>query len=152
MRVGTAALAALFVIAAPAAAQEQPGWSYAYVDGVATASERNERGDVIATITCRPPDGDIILTDYSFRDSRVRRAERVDVRIGAVSVNIPVEVERARGNGRRHAVIVHLPQRPPILAAVQPNDQLSISIAGQSRTLFRGAPQRMEEVAFACWQ
>jgi len=147
-----AAFCVLALLAAPSAsAIDAPGWDYAYVEGVATATQRNDRGDITATITCRPPQGDIVLTDYTF-GREAQRITRADVRIGVMSVNVPATVERVRGRGRRFAVSVRLPQRPPILAAVQPNDQLSISVNNTSHTLDRGGPTRMQEVAYACWQ
>ena len=55
-------------VAAPsvAPAQQQEGWTYAYTEGVATATQRDSRGRVTATLTCRPPTGDIIVTDYTL--------------------------------------------------------------------------------------
>ncbi|HVK80303.1 MAG TPA: hypothetical protein VM915_06800, partial [Verrucomicrobiae bacterium] len=47
-------------------AQQQEGWTYAYVEGVATATQRDDRGRVTATMTCRPPTGDIVITDYTL--------------------------------------------------------------------------------------
>ena len=70
---------------ARASAQAQAGWTYAYTDGVATATERDERGRVTATMTCRPPTGDIVLTDFTLARA-ARRATHFGVRIGAMSV------------------------------------------------------------------
>ena len=44
---------------ARSARRKTEGWSYAYIEGVATATERDDRGRVTATLTCRPPTGDI---------------------------------------------------------------------------------------------
>lgn len=136
-------------LAAPGAAiaQEREGWSYAYVEGVATATQRDDRGRVTATLTCRPPEGDIVITDYTLVRS-ARRAGTAAVRIGAMSVNVPMSVE---GRGRNRAVKINLPQRPPILAAVQPNDRLSVTVNNETHTYLEGAPAKMREVAFACW-
>lgn len=131
--------------AAPAHAQE--GWSYAYVEGVATATQRDEHGRVTATLTCRPPTGDIVINDYTLARS-ARRATQATVRIGAMQVNVPVTTE---GRGRNGRVVINLPQRPPILAAVQPNDQLSVTVSGQTHTYMSGGPAKMREVAYACW-
>ena len=128
-------------------AQGQPGWTYAYVDGVATATERDERGRVTAMMTCRPPEGDIVIADYTMVRA-ARRATTSSVRIGAMTVNVPSRVE---GRGRERALTINLPQRPPILAAVQPTDQLSVTVNNQTHTFSDGGPQRMKEVAFACW-
>ena len=129
----------------PAQAQ-QAGWTYAYVDGVATATERDDHGRVTATLTCRPPTGDIIITDYTM--GRNRRANASAVRIGALQVNVPARVE---GRGREQALVISLPQRPPILAAVQPTDRLSVTVGNQTHTFQEGGPSRMKEVAYACW-
>ncbi|MGD9980758.1 MAG: hypothetical protein AB7H66_04580 [Hyphomonadaceae bacterium] len=128
-------------------AQEREGWSYAYVEGVATATQRDERGRVTATLTCRPPTGDIVVTDYTLARN-ARGAETAAVRIGSMSVNVPMSVE---GRGRNRSVVINLPQRPPILAAVQPNDRLSVTVNNETHTYMDGGPQRMREVAFACW-
>lgn len=135
-------------LAAPSAAQTtQPGWSYAYADGVATATETDERGRVTATLSCRPPTGDIVVTDFTLVRA-ARRATTSAVRIGAMSVNVPMRLE---GRGRNRAVTINLPQRPPILAAVQPNDQLSVTVNNQTHTFRDGGPQKMREIAYACW-
>ena len=136
-------------MAAPsvAPAQQQEGWNYAYVDGVATATQRDNRGRVTATLTCRPPTGDIVVTDFTLARS-ARGANTAAVRIGAMSVNVPMSLE---GRGGNRSVVINLPQRPPILAAVQPNDRLSVTVNNQTHTYLEGGPQRMKEVAYACW-
>jgi hypothetical protein len=136
-------------LAAPGAspAQQQAGWTYAYVEGVATATERDNRGRVTATLTCRPPEGDIVISDFTL--TRVaRRAETAAVRIGSMSINVPMEIS---GRGRNRAVTINLPQRPPILAAVQPTDNLSVTVNNETRTYHDGSATRMKEVAYACW-
>ena len=130
-----------------APAQEREGWSYAYVEGVATATQRDGRGRVTVTLTCRPPEGDIVINDYTLVRS-ARRAEVAAVRIGAMSVNVPMSVE---GRGRDRSVVINLPQRPPILAAVQPTDRLSVTVNNETHTYMDGGPARMREVAYACW-
>jgi hypothetical protein len=130
-----------------APAQQQEGWSYAYVDGVATATQRDSRGRITATLTCRPPTGDIIVTDFTLA-SRARNARTAAVRIGAMSVNVPMTLE---GRGRNRTVVINLPQRPPILAAVQPNDRLSVTVNNETVTYMEGGPQKMKEVAYGCW-
>ena len=136
-------------VAAPsvAPAQQQEGWTYAYTEGVATATQRDSRGRVTATLTCRPPTGDIIVTDYTLADE-ARGARTAAVRIGAMSVNVPMSLE---GRGRNRAVVINLPQRPPILAAVQPNDRLSVTVNNETHTYMEGGPQKMKEVAYGCW-
>jgi hypothetical protein len=139
--------AAAMAVPSVSPAQQQEGWSYAYVEGVATATLRDNRGRVTATLTCRPPTGDIVVTDYTLARS-ARGASQASVRIGAMAVNVPMSLE---GRGRNRAVVVNLPQRPPILAAVQPNDRLSVTVNNQTVTYADGGPARMREVAYACW-
>jgi hypothetical protein len=141
--------AAALIAPAAAPAQTRSGWSYAYVDGVATATQTGERGRVAVTLTCRPPDGDILITDYTLGAERSsRRATRADVRIGNLSVNIPMTLE---GRGRNQTVVIHLPQRPPILAGAQPTDHLSVTVAGETRTYGGESAMMLKDVAYACW-
>lgn len=142
-------LVAALVLAAPGVspAQEREGWSYAYTNGVATATQRDDNGRVTATLTCRPPTGDIVVTDFTLA-RRARNARTADVRIGVMSVNVPMTLQ---GRGRNRSVVINLPQRPPILAAVQPNDRLSVTVNGQTHTYLAGGPEKMKEVAWACW-
>jgi hypothetical protein len=65
-----------------------------------------------------------------------------------MSVNVPMSVE---GRGRDRSVVINLPQRPPILAAVQPTDRLSVTVNNETHTYMDGGPARMREVAYACW-
>ncbi|WP_395647759.1 hypothetical protein [Terricaulis sp.] len=139
--------AAALAVPAAAPAQTRQGWSYAYVDGVATATQAGERGRPAVTLTCRPPDGDILITDYTLARA-ARRAQRADVRVGNLSVNIPMALE---GRGRNQTVVIHLPQRPPMLAGVQPTDQLSVTVNGQTRTYGGESGMMLKDVAYACW-
>ena len=139
--------AAAMAVPSVAPAQQQEGWSYAYTDGVATATQRDSRGRVTATLTCRPPTGDIVVTDFTLARN-ARNARTAAVRIGAMSVNVPMSLE---GRGRNRSVVINLPQRPPILAAVQPNDRLSVTVNNETHTYLAGGPQKMREVAYACW-
>lgn len=149
MRKLLAACVCAVTLAAPALApaQEREGWSYAYVEGVATATQRDDRGRITATLTCRPPTGDIVITDYTLA-RRARGANTAAVRIGAMQVNVPMSVE---GRGRNGRVVINLPQRPPILAAVQPTDRLSVTVGNETHTYLEGGPTKMKEVAYACW-
>ena len=139
--------AAAMAVPSVSPAQQQEGWSYAYVEGIATATQRDNRGRVTATLTCRPPTGDIVVTDYTLARN-ARGASQASVRIGAMAVNVPMTLE---GRGRNRTVVINLPQRPPILAAVQPNDRLSVTVNNQTVTYSEGGPARMREVAYACW-
>jgi hypothetical protein len=136
-------------LSAPAisVAQDQPGWSYAYTDGVATAIERDDHAHITATITCRPPDGVMVLSDFTLVRA-ARRATRADVRVGNLSVNIPARVD---GRGRDQALMIDLPQRPPILAGVQPTDHISVTVNNQTRVMGDGSATKLREVAYACW-
>jgi hypothetical protein len=147
MRKLLAAVAVVGALASGSATAQNGAWSYAYVDGVATATQRNDDGRVTATLTCAPPTGDIIITDYTL-GRNARRATVAAVRIGAMSVNVPMSIE---GRGRNARVVINLPQRPPILAAVQPTDRLSVTVNNNTHTYEEGGPARMREVAYACW-
>jgi len=135
--------------AAGAATAQDTNWTYAYLEGVATATHRDAEGAVVATLTCRPPSGEIIITDATW-GREVRNAAAASVRIGVMEVTVPAKVERGRRG--RQTVSVSLPQRPPILAAVQPDDLLSVTVNGRTHTYGRGGPAKLEEVAYACWQ
>jgi len=149
MRKVLAACAAILALAAPGVgvAQQQPGWTYAYTDGVATATQRDDDGRVTATFECRPPTGDIVVTDYTFGRA-ARRVTSAAVGIGNMTVNVPATTQ---GRGRNAQVVVNLPQRPPILAGVQPSDRFSITVNNETRTYLEGSATRMKEVAYACW-
>jgi len=148
MRKLLAAGVVVLTLAVPGVAPaQQSGWSYEYTNGVATATERDDHGRVTATLTCAPPTGDIIITDFTLARA-AQRARTSAVRIGAMQVNVPSRVE---GRGRNQALMINLPQRPPILAAVQPTDQLSVTVGNQTRTYREGGPQKMREVAYGCW-
>jgi|GEM_PF-1623199 len=152
MKREAAALVCAMALLAPisVAGQEAaagPNWTNDYANGVVTATERDSHGRVTATITCRPPDGIMVLADYTLTGPG-RRAQRADVKIGNLSVNIPSRVD---GAGRDQALRINLPQRPPILAAVQPSDHVTITVANQSRELSDGSAAEMKQVAYGCW-
>lgn len=149
MRTLIAAAACALAFAAPGAveAQNQPGWQYAYTDGVATATQRDDRGRVTATLTCRPPTGDIVITDYTL-GPRARRVTTAGVTLGNLTVNVPAAVE---GRGRQARVTINLPQRPPILAGVQERDVITVTVNNQTHTYLAGSGLRLKEVAYACW-
>lgn len=146
------AAAALFALAfvsapAPAAAQSPPGWSYAYTDGNAVATRRDEDGDTIATITCRPPDGVMVLSAEFGRDARSTRSAQIRIGQG-MALNVPASTE---GRGRRARVVIDLPQSPPILAGVQHDDEISVTVGNVTKTLGQGSGRQMQEIAYACW-
>lgn len=149
MRKMFAACVCALALAAPGAAlaQDREAITYAYVDGVATATQTDDNGRVTATIACRPPTGDIVISDYTLARS-ARRATVATVGIGENRVNVPMTLE---GRGRNRAVTINLPQRPPILAAVQPNSRVNVTVNGQTHTYLAGSADRMKEIAFQCW-
>ena len=81
MRKLLAAAACVLTLAVPGVSSaQQAGWQYAYVDGVATATQSDDRGRVTATLTCRPPTGDIVITDYTLA-----RAARLRAQLGQIA-------------------------------------------------------------------
>jgi hypothetical protein len=146
--IATALTALAFVFApAPGMAQTAPGWSYAYTEGVATATRRDDDGDVVATITCRPPEGVMVLSAQFGRDANNTRTAQVRIGQG-LALNVPATTE---GRGGRARVVVNLPQRPPILAAVQRDDELTVTVGNVTKGLGAGSGRQMEDVAYACW-
>lgn len=145
--VAAAVCALAFGAAGSVSAQNQPGWSYAYTDGVATATQRDDRGRITATFTCRPPTGDIVVTDYTL-GPRARRVTTAAVGLGNLTVNIPASVE---GRGRQARVVINLPQRPPILAGANERDVVTVTVNNQSHTYLAGSAMRLKEVAYGCW-
>ena len=149
MRILIAAAVCAFAFAAPGAvmAQQSPGWSYSYTDGVAAATQRDDRGRVTATFTCRPPTGDIVITDYTL-GPRARRVSTAGVTLGNLTVNVPASVE---GRGRQARVVINLPQRPPILAGVQERDVVTVTVNDATHAYQAGSALRLKEVAYGCW-
>jgi hypothetical protein len=144
------AIALLCAIAVPCAAGAQTqaqGWTYAYVEGVATATQRNDDGRVTATLTCRPPDGNIVVTDFTFGRA-ARNVSTAAVGIGNMTVNVPAT---SQGRGRNAQVVINLPQRPPILAGVQPTDGITVTVNNETRTYGAHTGMLMKDVAYACW-
>ena len=152
MRMKFAALLCVLGIAAPGmglAQSSAPGWSYGYAEGAATATRVNSDGDVEATISCRPPDGALVVTDHNFRGA-ARNVQTAALRIGqGLTINVPASSE---GRGRRARVVISLPQKPPILAGVGRDDELSVTVNNVTHTYGTGSGKQMEEVAYACWQ
>ncbi len=149
MRLTAAALCALAVALMPsvAPAQAVDGWSYAYSDGVAAATQADNHNHTTVSLSCQPPTGDIIIADYSFRNTR--RVTTAAVKIGnGIQVNIPATIE---GRGRDQHVAVHLPQRPPILAGVQPHDQLTVTINNETHSYTGDSGVQLRNIAYACW-
>ena len=142
-----AVVLACAALALPAQAQTSPDWTYAYTNGVATATQTTD-GHVVATFTCAPPTGDILVTDYSFRSRDLRRVTNASVRIGNLAVTIPATSER---QGRNQVLVVHLPQRPPMLAGAQPTDVVSVTVNNVTHSYAAGSATKMTEVAYACW-
>ncbi len=140
------AAACLLALAGTAAAQSN-NWTYRYdaAAGLAVAQSR-DGGDLSATFTCRPPDGQLVITDYTLGRRRVSEAQ---VRVGDITITVPARQERADG---KRVLVISLPQAPPILAgALQPTAAMSITAGGRSHTLQEGAGTRLREVAYNCW-
>ena len=149
MRLTIAAALSVLALAAPslAGAQAVDGWSYAYSGGVATAVQADNHDHTTVSLSCAPPTGEIIIADYSFRNTR--RVTMAAVKIGAgIQVNIPATVE---GRGRDQHVAVHLPQRPPILAGVQPHDQLTVTVNNETHSYTGDSGVQLRNIAYACW-
>ena len=144
------ALAALAVLGAPGvgSAQTAPGWTYGYIEGAATATRTDDHGDIVASMTCRPPDGVMVLADNTFGRA-ASRASSAAVRIGQLTINVPATVE---GRGRHARVLINLPQRPPVLAGVQRDDELQVTVNNVTHGYGVGSGRQMEDVAYACWQ
>lgn len=149
MRMQIAAALCIATLATPSlsAAQNQSTWTTSYTNGVVTATETDSHGRITAMIQCRPPTGDIILSDFTLAGDG-RRARTSGVGIGNMTVNVPSHVER---NGRQDALTINLPQRPPILAGVQPTDHITVTVNNRSHTLSDGSAVKMKEVAYGCW-
>lgn len=140
------AAACLLALAGTAAAQSN-NWTFRYdaAAGLAIAQSR-AGGDLDATFTCRPPDGELVITDYTLGRRRVNEAQ---VRVGEISITVPARTDRVDG---QRALIISLPQAPPILAgALHPTAAMSITAGGRSHTLQEGAGTRLREVAYNCW-
>ena len=108
---------------------------------------RDDRGRVTATFTCRPPTGDIIVTDYTL-GPRARRVTTASVGLGNLTVNVPASVE---GRGRQARVVINLPQRPPILAGANERDIVTVTVNNQAHAYLAGSATRLKEVAYGCW-
>ena len=150
MRLTVAALCAFAALAAPTlvSAQATSGWSYAYTNGVAAATQADNRNRTTGSLACSPPTGDIIIADYTFgRDARNVRTATVKIGNG-IQVNIPATLE---GRGRDQYVSVKLPQRPPILAGVQPHDQLTVTINNVTHAYTGDSGEQLRNIAYACW-
>lgn len=149
MRMQIAAALCIATLATPglSAAQNTLTWTSSYTDGAVTATETDSHGRVTAMIQCRPPTGSIVLSDFTLaRDGR--RARTSGVGIGNMTVNVPSRVER---NGRDDALMIDLPQRPPILAGVQPSDHITVTVNNRTHVLSDGSAVKMKEVAYGCW-
>ncbi len=144
MRIALAA-AALSFLAACATAPATPsagGWSLAYDarNGETVATQREPGGAVTAAISCRAPNGDLRIADYTLAAA----GGEARVTVGGMSVEAP-----ARRDGG--ALVVSLAQSPPILAAVGNGAPMSVSAGGRTHALAQGASIKLREVALACW-
>lgn len=141
-------LAAACLIALAATASAQSGaWTYRYDAAVGHAlAQSRDGGDLVASFHCRPPNGDLVITDYTLGRRRVDQAQ---VRVGDISITVPARTDRVDGE---RALIISLPQAPPILAgALHPTAAMTVTAGGRSHTLAQGAGQKLREVAYNCW-
>ncbi len=137
-----AAFAAITLAAGPAAAN----WTFGYDTTAGLVTATNMDGDDVAvSFTCRPPSGEILITDYTF--GRVR-GNQAAVRVGDLTINVPARGERVN---RRRALVIPLPQSPPVLAAVREGVPMSVAIGGRTHELAAGAGVKLREVAQSCW-
>ncbi len=134
--------------AAGADEKREPGWSYAYSGGAATATLTDERGRVAATLSCRPPIGDLVITDFTL-ERAARRADSAVVSLGDRSVTRPARRERVGG---KNALVVALPQSPPILAGADEYDVLVVAVGEHSHAYAEGAAKQFTDIAYACWR
>jgi hypothetical protein len=148
MRLATFAFCCAALVAAPQAAAQSAAWSLRDdpSTGVAMASH-SEDGDLATTISCRAPDGAMVITDYTL--GRRGREVEAQVQVDDFAITVPGRFDRGE-NGER-ALLISLPQAPPVLAAVREGATMTVSANGRTRTLPRGAPQKMAEVAYNCW-
>ncbi|MGE3142135.1 MAG: hypothetical protein AB7L65_02335 [Hyphomonadaceae bacterium] len=126
---------------------ETGAWMYAYdtAAGMAVARQQDRRGDVAAMFSCRPPNGDLTIADFELGRQRTQTAT---VRIGDLSITVPARNDRVNGD---RALVIPLPQSPPVLAGVREGAVMTISVGNRSHTLAQGAGQKLREVAYACW-
>lgn len=145
--VTTAAALVLIAAAGSATAETSQGaWTNGYdaTRGFATATQSEPDGDVTAAFACRPPDGELIIYDYTLRGGGT-----MTFRVGDYTMS--AEAKRERGPHGR-AVVARLAQSPPVLAAAaRPDATLTLEAGGRSHTLARGAGMEMLQVANSCW-
>ena len=95
-RMQIAAALCIAALATPglSAAQSQATWASSYTDGVVTATETDDHGRVTATITCRPPDGVIVVSDFTLAGAG-RRARTSAIGIGNIFSSLVSSVARS---------------------------------------------------------
>jgi hypothetical protein len=153
----SAALAALAMLASCASAPEPTatsststgGWRFDYdaASGVASAVQTQAGGGDTVAITCRAPDGDMVIADYTLARAN---AAQVDFAIRQESIRVPA----ARGTGPdgRPALTVRLPRRPPNLGAYPAMDgTVRLTAGSATHTFASGAGEKIWQVAQACW-
>lgn len=148
--IAAAALLALSACAsAPPPAASAGGWTYAYdaAHGQAIATQTEPNGSVSATFSCQPPTGDLVVADYSL--ARGAGDAQATIRVDTFSITVPARY--GSGATGQPALLVPLPQRPPVLAAARAGVPMTIAVGGRSHELAEGAAQKLQEVAYACW-
>jgi hypothetical protein len=137
-----AALCALSACSStPTSTRSTGSWTFAYDAATGTASAT--QNDASASVSCRGPNGDMMLVDNSLGRRGVSEAQ---FRIGEQTINVPAQSDGSR-------LTVRLPRRPPNLGAYAhlSNDTVSLSAGGRSHVYAPDAVQKIAQVANACW-
>lgn len=149
MRKLIAAAAATVLAALPmgASAQANGSWTFSYDVATATAMAtlRDSDGDLAATVSCRAPNGELVFTDYDLGGRGTRDAT---IRSGSYSMQWRGRFDRV--NGER-ALIISMPQSPPVLAAIRPNTPISVQVGGDTHSWGSNGSERIWQVAYMCW-
>jgi len=74
---------------------------------------------------------------------------QAQVQVDDFAITVPALFGRGE-NGER-ALLIALPQAPPVLAAVSERAPMSVSADGRSHALPEGAAPKLQQVAYNCW-
>ncbi|MBI1250985.1 MAG: hypothetical protein GC189_05915 [Alphaproteobacteria bacterium] len=124
-------------------------WRFNYdsATGVASALQSEPGGPDSVAVTCRAPDGDMIVADYRLASANV---STVDFTVRQETIRVPAA--RGQGPDGRPALTVRLPRRPPNLGAYPSADgTVSLNAGGVTHTYARGSVEKFWQVAQACW-
>jgi hypothetical protein len=125
-----------------------PAWTFNYDGrtGVASATSTQD-GELATTFTCRAPDGAILITDYTLG----RRGKETQAQVQVEDFSLTLPAEFGRGENGERALLISLPQAPPVLSAVHDRAPMSVSANGRTHTLPEGAAPKLQQVAYNCW-